>query len=254
LRISLGGDVVQYLGTVGFFKALEESEDMNSDFFEIHCCGFSCIPAILWQYDSKTSYARVSKMWGEAIKLFKSVSNPSLSRMSKSISLLYNVQKKIKNQEENEKMIEFVQKWVPKFDIDDTLKVKVHAFDMSEKKEKMLFGNSLEVLSKAVTYPIDFSPIDNYVSLAWVFGIPEGDGIIYIDWLNSFTPQKAADYLLLSTFSRTSKLIKDRSNRSRFSTSIQISDVRNLSVISNRFYLAGKKVVESLAMLSKGRR
>jgi len=118
----------------------------------------------------------------------------------------------------------------------------------------MLFGNSLEVLSKAVTYPIDFSPIDNYVSLAWVFGIPEGDGIIYIDWLNSFTPQKAADYLLLSTFSRTSKLIKDRSNRSRFSTSIQISDVRNLSVISNRFYLAGKKVVESLAMLSKGRR
>lgn len=191
--------MVQYLGTVGFFKALEESEDMNSDFLRYTVV----VSRVFQQYFGSMTprrHARVSKMWGEAIKLFKSVSNPSLSRMSKSISLLYNVQKKIKNQEENEKMIEFVQKWVPKFDIDDTLKVKVHAFDMSEKKKKMLFGDSLEVLSKAVTYPIDFSPIDNYVSLAWVFGIPEGDGIIYIDWLNSFTPQKAADYLLLSTF------------------------------------------------------
>lgn len=254
LRISLGGDIIQYLGVVGLLKAIQEFEESenNNDLFEIHCCGFSCIPAILWQYDPNTSYVRVSKMWQEATKLFKSVSNPSLSRIGSSIALLYNVQKKIKSQEEgtkeNAKIREFVQRWVPEFEIDDNFKVKVHAFNIAQKREEILIGNSIDVISKALTYPIDFSPIDDYLSLSWVFGIPEGDGIIYIDWFNSFIPQRASDYLLLSTFSRTAKFIKDRSGKAKFSTSIQTFDSRNLSVISNRFYIAGKKMVESLTI------
>ncbi|HPC79088.1 MAG TPA: hypothetical protein PK258_02315, partial [Fervidobacterium sp.] len=65
LRISLGGDIIQYLGAVGLLKALQEFEgsESNNDFFEIHCCGFSCIPAVLWQYDASTAYMRISKMW-----------------------------------------------------------------------------------------------------------------------------------------------------------------------------------------------
>ena len=252
LRISLGGDIIQYLGVVGLLKALQEFEgsESNNDFFEIHCCGFSCVPAVLWQYDTNTAYMRISKMWQEALKIFKSVSNPSLSGIVSNITLLYNVQKKIKNQEEetkgNAKLREFVQKWVPEFEIDDNFKVKVHAFNMVQKKEEILTGNSIDVISRALAYPIDFSPIDDYLSLAWVFGIPEGDGIIYIDWLNSFIPQRASDYLLLSTFSRTAKFIKDRSDKAKFSTSIQVFDSKNLSVISNRFYLAGKKMIETL--------
>ena len=254
LRISLGGDIIQYLGAVGLLKALQEFEESesNKNFFEIHCCGFSCVPAVLWQYDASTTYMRISKMWQEAFKIFKSVSNPSLSSIGSSITLLYNVQKKIKNQEEdtkgNAKLREFIQKWVPEFEITDNFKVKVHAFNMAQKKEEILTGNSIDVISRALTYPIDFSPIDDYLSLAWVFGIPEGDGIIYIDWLNSFIPQRASDYLLLSTFSRTAKFIKDRSNKAKFSTSIQVFDSKNFSVISNRFYLAGKKMVESLTV------
>jgi len=254
LRISLGGDIIQYLGAVGLLKALQEFEgsESNNDFFEIHCCGFSCVPAVLWQYDTNTAYMRISKMWQEALKIFKSVSNPSLSGIVSNITLLYNVQKKIKNQEEdtkgNAKLREFVQKWVPEFEIDDNFKVKVHAFNMVQKEEEILTGNSIDVISRALAYPIDFSPIDDYLSLAWVFGIPEGDGIIYIDWLNSFIPQRASDYLLLSTFSRTAKFIKDRSDKAKFSTSIQVFDSKNLSVISNRFYLAGKKMVESLTV------
>ncbi len=252
LRISLGGDIIQYLGVVGLLKALQEFEgsESNNDFFEIHCCGFSCVPAVLWQYDTNTAYMRISKMWQEALKIFKSVSNPSLSGIVSNITLLYNVQKKIKNQEEetkgNAKLREFVQKWVPEFEIDDNFKVKVHAFNMVQKEEEILTGNSIDVISRALAYPIDFSPIDDYLSLAWVFGIPEGDGIIYIDWLNSFIPQRASDYLLLSTFSRTAKFIKDRSDKAKFSTSIQVFDSKNLSIISNRFYLAGKKMIETL--------
>lgn len=257
LRISLGGDIIQYLGVVGLLKALQEYEESENsenikDSLEIHCCGFSCVPAVLWQYDTNTAYMRISKMWQEALKIFKSVSNPSLSGIVSNITLLYNVQKKIKNQEEdtkgNAKLREFVQKWVPEFEIDDNFKVKVHAFNMVQKEEEILTGNSIDVISRALAYPIDFSPIDDYLSLAWVFGIPEGDGIIYIDWLNSFIPQRASDYLLLSTFSRTAKFIKDRSNKAKFSTSIQVFDSKNFSVISNRFYLAGKKMVESLTV------
>lgn len=40
LKISLGGDILHYLGAVGLLNALSENKVTERDDLEIHCSGF----------------------------------------------------------------------------------------------------------------------------------------------------------------------------------------------------------------------
>jgi len=241
LKISLGGDLVQYLGVYGLLKALDEESIENVEF---HCSGFSCIPLIIWKSNKQIAYNIICNMWDDALKLFKEVSKPSLEDMSKSIFLLYKLQKKVNKEDSRKKLSEFVQKWIPSVDITQEDNIKVHAFNILNNADEILTGNSQEILMKALPYPFAFTPIDSYLSLSWVFGIPQGDVIIYIDWLKPFKPQKATDYLLMATCARTSKIIEITSKNAQTVLRVELSNSNDIASIVRKFYIVGKELTK----------
>lgn len=242
LKISLGGDVVQYLGVVGLLKAFDGTGLNN---IEIHCSGFSCIPTLLWFYNKNNAYNIISKMWEETLKTFPNASKPSLKELSKSLSVLLKMQKRIDSASSKEKIMEFVDKWIPEIELENIEKLKIYAYNLTESKEEVLHGNSKEAIAKAIVYPVDFSPIDSYISLSWVFGIPDGDVIIYLDWDKNIEPQRATDYLLISTFARTFELVKQRKANARLSVDVNIRGFKDISTISKRFYETGIQLIGS---------
>jgi hypothetical protein len=246
LKISLGGDILHYLGAIGLLNALSEKKVTEREDLEIHCSGFSCIPLILWTYRRNNSYNILSTMWGEASKFFKGISKPSLPDIGKDILLLYKMQKKVDLESSRQKLSEFVEKWIPNVEIEEHDKIKIHAFNLDKKQNEILYGNAREVLIHALPYPIDFAPVDGYISSSWVVGIPEGDGIIYIDWYVPFEPRRATDFLLMATFARTSSLIKRVTEKAKATVSIRLSGsaFTDFRYVSNRFYLAGKELIE----------
>ncbi|MGQ9856774.1 MAG: hypothetical protein ACUVQF_08560 [Fervidobacterium sp.] len=245
-KISLGGDVVYYLGAVGFFKALDEANIFNS--VEIHCSGFSCIPAIVYFAKPQIAYNVLSNAWEEAQKVFKNAAITSLDELSKNILLLYKMSTTANEESAKKKIQEFLEKFVPAYEIKESDNIKVHAFDISEGKDTILLGDSREVLLKALPYPLDFSPVNNFISSSWVFGIPEGDGIIYLDWIEKNTPpRRATDYLLLATFARTSAIVNDRIRNAKFSHKINLANSKdNFRTISLKFYQAGQMLVNAI--------
>ncbi|MGC9772205.1 hypothetical protein SAMN04488510_11431 [Fervidobacterium changbaicum] len=248
LKISLGGDILHYLGSLGLLTALDEEKLTESDDLEIHCSGFSCVPLILWFYRKNSAYNSLSNMWNEAFKFFKGASEPSLDKIGKNLLLLYKIQRKIDTNFSNQKLREFVEKWIPDIEINESQKIKIHAYNLEKSQDDILFGNARGILMRAITYPIDFAPVDGYISSSWVFGIPEGDGIIYIDWYNNFEPRKATDFLLMATFARTSALIKLATSKAKATAVIPFKCSANneFRSISNRFYLAGKELAQKL--------
>lgn len=245
MRISLGGDVVQYLGVIGLFKALDEA-GLND--FEIHCSGFSCISALFWFYNKNNAYNIISKMWEESLKVFPSASKPSLKEISKNLSVLLKMQKRIDSEASKEKIMDFVNRWIPEIIVEKIEKLKIYAYNLANSTEEILYGNSKEVIAKAIVYPIDFSPIDSYISLSWVVGIPSGDVIIYLDWDKNIEPQKATDYLLISTFARSFELIKQKKAKAKYSVGIGLTNSKDISSISKRFYDAGRSLLKSIEM------
>ncbi|MGC8820765.1 MAG: hypothetical protein ACP5PP_06680 [Fervidobacterium sp.] len=241
LKISLGGDVLYYLGSIGLFKALEEIDGKLDD-VQIYCSGFSCIPGILWLTQRHSAYNILASMWQEAEKIFPGASKISMEEMAKNLLMLVKLQKKLDEQSSRKKLVEFFDKWIPDFQINGTENVKFCVFNLGSGKEELLVGNSKDVIMKAITYPIDFSPIESYISLSWVVGIPPGDVIIYIDWIKSFKPQRASDYLLLTTFSRTLAISKKRLSQANLTFNVKISSKLDFSVISNKFYQIGWEI------------
>uniref|UniRef100_A0A832IL34 Uncharacterized protein n=1 Tax=Fervidobacterium pennivorans TaxID=93466 RepID=A0A832IL34_FERPE len=248
LKISLGGDIVHYLGAVGLLNALSEKQVTERDDLEIHCSGFSCIPLILWTYQRDNAYSILSSMWGESLKFFKGISKPSLPEIGKNFMLLYKMQKKIDLESSRQKLSEFVEKWIPNVEIEEHDKIKIHAFNLEKKRDEILHGNAREVLIHALPYPIDFAPVDGYISSSWVLGIPEGDGIIYIDWYVPFEPRRATDYLLIATFARVSALVSLLTSEAKVTVKIPLTDcaLYDFKRMANRFYLAGKELVGRL--------
>lgn len=248
LKISLGGDIVHYIGAIGFFKSIDEIEENKrlSGDFEIYCSGFSCIPALLWYYNKNSAYNTLSKMWNELPKIFPNASKNSLKEISKNVFTLVKMQKKLDEEESRKNLTQFFEKWVPNFEITGSEKIKFCSFNLESSQEEILVGNSIDIIAKAINYPIDFSPVKGYTSLSWIFGIPLGDVIIYIDWIKSFKPQRASDYLLLSTFSRTLNIAKDRISKSKYFINIEIDNNSNFAIIANKFYQAGKKITDSI--------
>ncbi|MEN3043377.1 MAG: hypothetical protein ABDH59_08835 [Fervidobacterium sp.] len=241
MKISLGGDVVQYLGVVGFLKALDEA---GFNDYQINCSGFSCIPALLWLYNKKTAYNIIARMWEECFKTFPSASTLSLNELSKSFSMLLKMQKRIDFATSKEKLMEFADKWIPEINITSLENLDIYAYNLTENKEEKLFGSSKEVIVKAIAYPLDFSPIDSYISLSWVVGIPNGDVIIYLSWEKSLYPQRATDYLLLSTFARTFELVKQKSMEAKVYLEVNLKNFRDISTVSKRFYDCGLKLLD----------
>jgi len=242
LQISLGGDVIQYLGVVGLLKAFDEAGLKD---IQINCSGFSCVPVLLWYYNKNTAYNMITRMWEEAFKAFPSASKPSLKELAKSFSILLKMQKRIDATSSKEKIMEFVDKWIPEIKIENIENLKIYAYNLKESKEEVLCGNSKEAIAKAIVYPIDFSPIDSYISLSWVVGIPDGDVIIYLDWDKDIQPQKATHYLLISTFSRSFELVKQKKAKARLYIGINLKNYRDISAISKRFYVSGIQLISS---------
>uniref|UniRef100_A0A7C5Y9P9 PNPLA domain-containing protein n=1 Tax=Fervidobacterium nodosum TaxID=2424 RepID=A0A7C5Y9P9_9BACT len=240
LKISLGGDVVQYLGAIGLLKALDEA-GLND--IEIHCSGFSCIPTLLWFYNKNSAYNVISKMWEETLKTFPNASKPSLKELSKSLLVLLKMQKRLDPSASKEKILQFVDKWIPEQKLEDIANLRIYAYNLTESKEEILSGNSKEAIAKAIAYPIDFSPVDSYISLSWVVGIPDGDVIIYLDWDKDIQPQKATDYLLISTFARSFELTKQKKSKAKFCSEINLKSFADISSISKRFYDSGRQLV-----------
>ena len=246
LRISLGGDIPHYLGAIGLLNALSENKVTEREDLEIHCSGFSCIPLILWTYQRNNAYNILSSMWDEASKFFKGSFKPSLSEIGKNFLLLYKMQKRIDLESSRQKLSEFVEKWIPNVEIEEQSRIKIHAFNLEKRQDEILYGNAREVLIHALPYPIDFAPVDGYISSSWVVGIPEGDGIIYIDWYVPFEPRRATDFLLMATFARTASFIKLATEKAKATVSIRLSGsaFTDFRYVSNRFYLAGKELIE----------
>ncbi|MFN3691479.1 MAG: hypothetical protein ACK4R7_01180 [Fervidobacterium sp.] len=236
LKISLGGDVVQYLGVVGLLKALHESNEKD---YEIHCSGFSCIPSLLWFYNPNTAYNILSNMWEDSFKTFVNATTPSIKELSKNFSMIIKMQKKLDTEDSKEKLEKFVQKWIPEVDVRDFDRLKIYSYNLQKNTEEILSGDSRDAIIKAIVYPLDFSPVDSYISLSWVFGIPQGDVIIYIDWDKEPRIKKAADYLLVSTLARTFHIVQMRVKHSVKTSMIKLKNQKDFSMVSRRFYEFG---------------
>ncbi|WP_448375525.1 hypothetical protein [Fervidobacterium sp.] len=241
LKISLGGDLVYYLGVVGLLKALDET---NLEGVELHCSGFSCIPAILWLSKKQAAYNTICNLWNDALKLFKGASKPSFENIAESMLLLYKMQRRVNELDSKEKLSEFVEKWIPKYEITKDDFIKIHAYNITKNKDEILTGNSHDILLRTLPNPLDFSPIDSYISSSWVIGIPEGDVIIYIDWFKPFKPKRATDYLLISTFARTSEIIQFASKNAKTVLKVHLSSSNDIKSISTKFYFVGKEFVK----------
>lgn len=242
MKISLGGDIVQYLGAIGLFKALSDRQIQKIKEWEIHCSGFSCIPALLWFYSPTNAYNILSNMWEESFKIFPNATTFSIQDFSKNFSMMIKMQKRLDDELSKERLERFVEKWIPEIEISSLNGLKIYSYNLRERREEVLTGNSRDAIMKAITYPIDFEPVDSYISLSWVFGIPEGDVIIYIDWEKETYIRKAADYLLYATLARTFHIMQLRSQKAKKTSVVQIKKRQDFSIISRRFYECGMQL------------
>ncbi|MBZ4650155.1 MAG: hypothetical protein PWQ83_560 [Thermosipho sp. (in: thermotogales)] len=207
LTLAFGGDSILYLSIPAFFSAAEK---YNIEFEEIHCTGFSCIPAYFYlkTQSSSTSYLYSKKLYLELKKTFHFLFGLNLFGITEQLRTLYKASRSLNGFKSEKVLINFVDK----FFVDEPIpeKLKIHAFNINTFNDEILKGSLKEALIKTLSIPIEFKPYNGYITGSWVYGIPEADFLFYIENENEYTLKNAVDYMIVSTIHRTKQIAKKR--------------------------------------------
>ncbi len=243
MKISLGGDLIHYLCSVGLFSALKKFGLVLGKDYEVNCCGFSCIPAILFLDREEKSYVLLSNMWNEAKHLFKTASKSSLSGFVRDLGTIFKVKKRLPREENTSEIMKFVTKWLPNLRIDESSPIKVYAYNLYNQSEELLFGDLYDIIAKVLVYPPDFPPVAGYISLAWVFGIPLGDVAVHVSLKDDLVPKKGLDYIFLSYLARYRKVLHMRLSSFKFTFEIASENSLDFSRIAAQFFKVAQDII-----------
>ncbi|ABR31247.1 hypothetical protein SU69_07090 [Thermosipho melanesiensis] len=212
MTIAFGGDSILYLSIPAFFNAANNYNIFN----EYHCTGFSCIPLYFYlkTNSSNMAYIQTKKIYPEIQKIFHFKYGLNLFGMVEQLKTLYKATKSMEGFKSQKLLINFVTKYFPDEKIPE--KMKIHAFNIKTFNDEILKGNLREALIKTLSFPIEFSPSENYISGSWVYGIPEADFLIYIDSNINLELKNAIDYMIISTITRTKEIAKKRINSAKY--------------------------------------
>ncbi len=233
LKISLGGDSFNYYSAVGVFKALDELK-INLD--EIHCCGLSCIPAVLWLYNKDNSYNILFNYYEKAEKIFGEVKVTENSIVER-LKLIYKTVRKSSEQKKFEELRTFIEELIPEFEIDIYSPLKIHAFNLETQNDEILYGNSKEVLLKSVIYPLEYYPFDGFISSAWLTIVPpvESDLTVILEEEKNSLPNSAMEYLMYSTYAKSIYLKNHILSKSKMVVRVPLrNDFRGQSLVFHR--------------------
>jgi len=224
LRLSFGGDSAYYLSILGVIRAIEEL-DLQID--EIHCTGFSCVPLFFSEYfgSPRKAYPKVREIFKEVSKVFKFLNGFAHMDIVNLLITLYKIQKGLEGTNTQKSLVNFVSKNFPKIDLKDLPRLKIHAFNISKYKDEILSGDLHEAMCSTLCFPIQFAPYNDYITGAWVYGVPEGDIIVTVKNPNTYKPKNAIDYMILSTLGRTKEIVEIRKKKARFSLEIEVNSL-----------------------------
>jgi hypothetical protein len=221
LKLSFGGDSAYYLSILGILRAIDE---LNLEIEEIHCTGFSCIPIFYSEYFKSLgdAYPKIKEIYKDVVKTFKFLNGFIHMDVVNQMLVLYRMQRGMDGITQQKHLINFVNKNFPKFDLKKLPRLKIHAFNLEKFSDEILSGNLQEAMCATLCFPIHFSPYKNYISGAWVYGVPEGDIIITMKNEDHYKPKNAIDYMVLSTLGRTKEVVKIRSQNAMLTFEFEV--------------------------------
>ena len=213
MTLAFGGDSILYLSIPAFFSAAEK---FKIEFSEIHCTGFSCIPAYFYlkTKSPSTSYLYSKNIINEIKKSFHFSYGLNLFGMVQQLRTLYKASRSINGFKPQKSLISFVEKNFPNEKIPEEL--KIHAFNLNTFNDEILKGSLKDALIKTLSIPIEYKPHDGFVSGSWVYGIPEADFSFIINKEMEVELKNAIDYMLVSTIARTKEIINKRLENSKY--------------------------------------
>ncbi len=233
MKISLGGESFNYYASIGVFKALEELE-INIE--EIHCCGISCIPAALWFQVKENAYNILFNHYEKSKKLFGDVKITENSIVER-LKLIYKTVRKSSEQRRLEELKNLLDELVPDFEVTDSSPLRIHAFNLEKEADEILYGTSKEVLLKALVYPLEYYPFENYISTAWITIVPpvESDVAIVLEDEKDAYPNSAMEYLMYATYARSIYLRESILRRSKMVIRVPLrKDFRSQALVFHR--------------------
>ncbi|MFO7881309.1 MAG: hypothetical protein R6U52_02075 [Kosmotogaceae bacterium] len=215
MKISFGGNSVLYFSITGAFKAFQEN---NIEFEEIHCTGFSCIPIFLTKYygSADRAFNIVRRIWKDIGKGFYNPEGYTLPGIVEILRTLYSIGGPMRGALSHKALENFTEEYFPEFELSEIPELKIHAFNISKYRDEVLEGDIRKAINRALAFPVQFAPYDNYVSSSSLYGIPDGDLLFILKHEHIVKPRHALDYLFLSTKARTQEIENIKKQRSKY--------------------------------------
>ncbi|SHH19472.1 patatin-like phospholipase domain-containing protein [Thermosipho atlanticus] len=238
--LAIGGNSVLYFSLPAFFKACEK---FGLEFDEIHCTGFSCIPAYFYlkTNSSNRSYAYTRTIYDETLKTFHFAYGFNFTNIIEQILALYKASKTLNGFKNQRTLIKYVTKYFPDEKI--TKKLKIHAFNLNTFNDEILEDDNLQdAMIKTLSFPIEYSPYNGFVSGSWVYGVPEGDFVILINKKFDVNLKNAIDYMVYSTYARTNEIMRKRFNNAKYKLKITTSSLNPFN-LSTKLYEISEKYI-----------
>lgn len=240
LILATGGNSILYFSLPAFFKACEKFE---VEFDEIHCTGFSCIPAYFYlkTQSSNQSYSYLRSIYDETLKSFHFALGFNFTSIVEQIRTLYKASRTLKGFKNQKVLIKYVERHFENEKIPQ--KLKIHAFNLKTFNDEILEHDNLqEAMIKTLSFPLEYEPYKNFVSGSWVYGVPEGDFVLLIDKIFNFELKNAIDFMIYSTYARTFKIMENRFNNAKYKLKLQ-TNASNPFNISTKLYEFSEKYI-----------
>ncbi|TYC03085.1 MAG: patatin-like phospholipase family protein [Kosmotoga sp.] len=215
MKISFGGNSVLYFSITGAFKAFQE-EDIGFD--EVHCAGFSCVPAFLTMYyDSPDrAFNIVRKVWKDFKKSFYNPEGHALPGIVEILRTLYKIGDPMRGALSHKALRDFTDEYFPGVKLSEIPELKIHAFNISEYRDEIMECDVRTAMNRTLAFPVQFAPYDNYISGSSLYGVPEGELLYILNHENRVKPRHALDYLFLSTKARTHEIVNIKKKRCNY--------------------------------------
>ncbi|MDK2886056.1 MAG: hypothetical protein PWP54_614 [Thermosipho sp. (in: thermotogales)] len=240
LILATGGNSVLYFSLPAFFKACEK---YKVEFDEIHCVGFSCIPAYFYlkTNSSNQSYMFLRSIYNETLKTFHYAYGFNFTSIIEQIRALHKATRTLKGFKSQRILIKYVNQHFEDKKIPE--KLKIHAFNIKTFNDEILENDNLQdAIIKTLSFPLEFEPYKDYVSGSWVYGVPEGDFILLLNKQFNFNLKNAIDFMVYSTYARTFKIMEKRFRDARYKLKLQ-TNTSNPFNLSTKLYEISEKYI-----------
>ncbi|QTA37402.1 hypothetical protein JYK00_06590 [Thermosipho ferrireducens] len=239
MNLSLGGDSALYLSIPAFFKAAYEE---NIRFEEIHCTGFSCIPAFYITYFNSVdrAYLISRNIFDELKNIFNFYEGVNLLGIVRQFRMLYKASRSMHGVKNQKLLKDFITKNFPDITTEKVPALKIHVFNLETATEEIVTGRFHEALMKTLSFPLDYSPYENCITGSWAYGVPNGDLIVLLEKNTEIAPKNALDYMTAATIARTKKIIELRSKKAKHVLKATFTSIDPI-IVAPKLYKETKK-------------